>query len=56
MIMKHPAHPKAKNEYQGTSETPKLSMSVKEQHKADMKAFAVRLRGLFLDRGMEPSW
>jgi len=54
--MKHPAHPKAKNEYQGTSEAPKLTLSVREQHKADMKAFTIRLRQLFLDRGMEPSW
>lgn len=54
--MKHPAHPKAKNEYQGTSEAPKIASSVKEQHRSDMKAFAVRLRQLFLDRGMEPAW
>lgn len=54
--MKHPAHPKAKNEYQGTSEAPKLTLNVKEQHKADMRAFVVRLRQLFLDRGIEPAW
>lgn len=54
--MVHPSYPKAKNEYQGTSETPKQSLNVREQHKADMKAFAVRLKQLFLDRGMEPSW
>lgn len=54
--MKHPAHPLAKNEYQGTAEEPRIPVNVREQHKADMKAFAIRLRQLFLDRGMEPSW
>jgi hypothetical protein len=55
MIMKHPAHPTAKNEYQGTAEAPRVSVNVKEQHKVDMKAFAVRLRQLFLDRNIEPA-
>ena len=54
--MKHPSHPTAKNEYQGTAEASKVSVNVKEQHKVDMIAFAVRLKQLFLDRGMEPAW
>lgn len=54
--MKHPSHPKAKNEYQGTAEVARPTLNVREQHKADMKAFTSRLRQLFLDRGINPAW
>ena len=47
--MKHPAHPLAKNEYQGTAEKPRIPVNVREQHKSEMISFRTRLRQLFLD-------
>jgi len=53
--MKHPAHPSAKNEYQGTAKEPRTPVNVREQHKSEMIAFRTRLRQLFLDRNIEPA-
>ena len=53
--MKHPAHPLAKNEYQGTAEEPRIPVNVREQHKSEMISFRTRVRQLFLDRNIEPA-
>lgn len=43
--MKHPSYSRAKNQYEGRSQT-KLSKSAKEAHKKTMKEFVQRLKNL----------